>query len=151
MMIRSDIPRRFFTKAEQEAIVAAIAEAETLSTGEIRTFIERDLENPGSDPYLRAREVFAQLGMQNTVERNGVLVYLAVRSRKFAIVGDEELHKLVGEDYWIDIRNQLAAEFVEDRFAEGLVAAIRAIGESLSDDFPPRSDDINELPDDIAY
>ena len=151
MMIRSDIPRRFFTKAEQKAIVDSIAEAETLSTGEIRTFIERDLENPGVDPYLRAREVFAQLGMQNTAERNGVLVYLAVRSRKFAIVGDEELHKLVGEDYWIDIRNQLAAEFAVERFAEGMVAAIRAIGDSLSSYFPPRSDDINELPDDIAY
>lgn len=151
MMIRSDIPRRFFTKAEQEAIVASIAEAETLSTGEIRTFIERDLENHGGDPYLRAREVFAQLGMQNTAERNGVLVYLAVRSRKFAIVGDEELHKLVGGDYWIDIRNQLAAEFAVERYAEGLVAAIRAIGKSLGRDFPPRPDDINELPDDIAY
>lgn len=151
MMIRSDVPRRFFTKAEQESIVAAIAEAETLTTGEIRTFIERDLESVDGDPYFRARAVFAQLGMHNTAERNGVLVYLALRSRKFAIVGDEELHQRVGEDFWTGVRDQLAAEFAAERFVEGLTAAIKAIGESLGRDFPPRPDDVNELPDDIAY
>ena len=151
MKKRSDIPRRFFTAAEQERIVAAIAKAETLTTGEIRTYIERDLKSGGGDPYLRAREVFAQLGMHETAERNGVLVYLALRSRRFAIVGDEELHQRVGEDYWTEIRDQMAADFAAKRFVEGLVAGITAIGEGLGRHFPPRPDDVNELPDDIAY
>lgn len=154
MTTRSALPRRFFTKAEQEQIVAAIAAAEKHTTGEIRVYIERSVKQVGHEQdatYVRAREVFARLGMQRTEARNGVLVYLAVRSRRFAIVGDEELHRRVGDDYWLEIRDSLAADFATERFAEGLVAAITAIGDRLGDHFPPRSDDRNELTDDIAY
>ncbi len=148
---RSDVPRRFFTEAEQKDIVAAIAMAETRTSGEVRVYLERDVKGSGGDPYARAREIFAKLDMHRTAEHNGVLVYLAVRSRRFAIVGDEELHRLVGEDFWTDVRDLIKVNFSEGRFPEGLVAGIAAIGESLGRHFPPRDDDINELPDDIAY
>jgi len=148
---RSDIPRRFFTETEQQAIVAAIEQAERRTSGEIRIFLERDVKGSGGDPYARARDVFAKLDMHRTAERNGVLVYLAVRSRRFAIVGDEELHRLVGEDFWTDVRDLIKVNFSEGRFPEGLVAGIAALGEGLGRHFPPMDDDINELPDDIAY
>ena len=151
MKRRSDIPRRFFSATEEESVVVAIAEAESRTSGEIRVFIERDFENESGDPYARAREVFADLGMHHTAERNGVLVYLALRSQRFAVVGDEELHQRVGEGYWSEVRDQLATEFAAARFVDGLVAAIAAIGDRLGRHFPPRSDDVNELPDDIAY
>lgn len=148
---RSDIPRRFFSDDEQKLIITAIGEAEKLTSGEIRIFLERDVKIAGGDPYAWAREVFARLGMHETAERNGVLVYLAVRSRCFAIVGDEKLHQLVGEDYWGEVRDLIERGFSEDRFTEGLVAGITATGEKLSRHFPPRPNDVNELPDDIAY
>ena len=148
---RSDIPRRFFTEEEQSRIVAAIGQAEKQTSGEIRLFLERDVLNSGNDPYERARDVFAKLEMQKTAERNGVLFYLAVRSRRFAIVGDEKIHQLLGENYWVEIRDLVAQEFAKGRFPEGVVAGITAIGEKLGRHFPHRPVDVNELPDDIAY
>ena len=144
---RSDIPRRFFTEDEQSRIVAAIGQAEKMTSGEIRLFLERDVQ----DPYERARDVFAKLEMHETAERNGVLLYLAVRARRFAIVGDEKLHQLLGENYWVEVRDLIAQEFAKGRFPEGVVAGITAIGEKLSRHFPHRPDDVNELPDDIAF
>ncbi len=110
---RSDIPRRFFTDEEQEMIVAAIGQAEKKTSGEIRICLERDVNEPGGDPYERAREVFAKLEMHQTAERNGVLVYLAVRSRRFAIVGDEKLHQHLGENYWVEVRDLIAQDFAK--------------------------------------
>jgi uncharacterized membrane protein len=151
MKKRRDIPRRFFSTTEADQVTAAIAQAESGTSGEIRVFIERDFENENGDPYERAREVFAELGMHHTAERNGVLVYLALRSQGFAVVGDEELHRRVGDDYWSAVRDGLAAEFAATHFVAGLIAAIEAIGKGLARHFPPRADDVNELPDDIAY
>jgi uncharacterized membrane protein len=148
---RSDLPRRFFTPEEQAGIVAAIAAAEKQTSGEIRICLERDVNEPGGDPYERAREVFARLEMHQTAARNGVLVYLAVRSRRFAIVGDENLHQLLGEDYWLEVRDLMAREFAAGRFPAGVEAGITAIGAKLGRHFPRRPDDVNELPDDIAF
>ena len=144
---RSDIPRRFFNEDEQKRIETAIGEAEKQTSGEIRLCLERDVQ----DPYERARDVFAKLEMHETAERNGVLFYLAVRSRRFAIVGDEKLHQQLGENYWVEVRDLIAQEFSKGRFTEGVVAGISAIGEKLSHHFPHRPNDVNELPDDIAF
>ncbi|MFH2054014.1 MAG: TPM domain-containing protein [bacterium] len=148
---RSDIPRRFFSSEEHSRIAAAIGEAETHTSGEIRLYLERGVNDGAGDPYARARQVFAKLKMHETAERNGVLIYLAVRSRRFAIVGDEEIHRKVGNDFWVEVRDLMAGEFADGRFTEGLVAGIAAIGEKLGGHFPRRPDDLNELPDDIAF
>lgn len=151
---RSDIPRKFFSAAEQEMLREAIAKAEKRTSGEIRLHIERDVpaKAPVSgDAYLRAREILAALGMHQTAERNGVLVYLATRSRKFAVLGDEELHRRVGTEFWSDVRDVMAARFGEARFVEGLSEGIAMVGEKLSVHYPYREDDVNELPDEISY
>ena len=148
---RSDIPRRFFSDDEQGLITRSIATAEKTTSGEIRLFLERDVKHPEGDPYERARAVFAELGMHRTAARNGVLVYLATRARRFAVVGDEKLHDLVGEDFWAGIRNRMELAFGEGRFTEGLTTGIADIGNGLGRHFPPESGDVNELPDDIAY
>ena len=88
MGARSDRPRKFFSDGEQQAIVAAVQAAELRTSGEIRVHVERDLPRRGEsagDPYLRARELFAALGLHATAARNGVLFYLATRSRRFAV------------------------------------------------------------------
>ncbi len=151
---RSDDPRKFFTAEERERLVRAIAAAELRTSGEIRLHVERDVprkEPVGGDPYERAREVFASLGMHQTAERNGVLVYLATRTRRFAVVGDEELHKRVGDGFWRDVVELMAGEFREGRFVEGLERGIALIGEKLREHFPHRDDDVNELSDEISF
>lgn len=151
---RNDIPRKFFTADEQARLGAAIAAAEKRTSGEIRLHLERDVPATaptGGDAYLRAREVFAGLKMHETAERNGVLVYLATRSRRFAVLGDEQLHQRVGEAFWNDIRDLMAGHFREDRFVEGLCAGIELVGERLREHFPYREGDVNELSNDISY
>lgn len=151
---RSDIPRKFLTEAEQELVREAIAAAENRTSGEIRLHLERDVPAKApvnGDAYLRAREVFAGLKMHETAERNGVLVYLATRSRKFAVLGDEQLHQRVGEGFWNDVRDLMAARFGEDRFVDGLCEGIALVGEKLRAHFPHREGDVNELSDEISY
>lgn len=151
---RSDIPRKFFSEDEQRQLREAIVAAEARTSGEIRLHLERDVPRRkpiAGDPYLRAREIFAQLGMHDTAERNGVLIYLATRSRRFAVLGDEELHQRVGEEFWAEIRDRLAEHFRADRFAEGLIAGVELVGERLRTYFPHRDDDVNELPDEISF
>ena len=151
---RSDIPRRFFSKDEQRRIVSAVETAELNTSGEIRLHLERDVptdEPIAGDAYRQARQVFARLGMHATEAHNGVLVYLAVRSRRFAVVGDEALHTKVGDAFWTDVVENMRQHFAQDLFAEGLAAGIIQIGEKLREHFPYQADDVNELPDEISY
>lgn len=151
---RSDRPRKFFSDDEQKEIVAAIGAAELRTSGEIRLHVERDIPKKApaeGDPYLRARQLFAELGMHATEARNGVLFYLATRSRRFCVLGDEQLHEKVGEQFWEDVVARMAEHFAGDRFGEGMATGIAHVGESLSEHFPYLSDDVNELPDEISF
>ncbi len=151
---RSDVPRRFFTAAERGQVVAAIAAAELRTSGEIRLHVEREVPRGGAaggDPYARARELFARLGMHRTEARNGVLVYLATRSRCLAVVGDEGLHARVGDGFWRAVVDAMLPEFAADRPAAGLATGVAMIGEKLRAHFPRRDDDANELPDQISF
>jgi uncharacterized membrane protein YgcG len=136
---RNDVPRKFFSADEQLRLRDAIAAAEKRTSGEIRLHLERDVPTKApanGDAYLRAREVFAGLKMHETADRNGVLVYLATRTRKFAVLGDEKLHERVGEAFWNDIRDLMAAHFREDRFVEGTGRGHRAGRRAAAGELP---------------
>lgn len=154
MSKRSDLPRNFLRPDEREAVLAAIRTAEGRSSAEIRLHMERDLPDkpPASgDPYERARVLFAAMGMHATEARNGVLFYLATRTHRFAVLGDEALHTRVGEAFWQDVVALMARHFAEDRFGDGLSAGIARVGEQLAEHFPRKTDDVNELADDISF
>lgn len=138
----------FFTKEQQEDIRQAIMNAELDTSGEIRVHIENTCKGEVMD---RALLIFRKLGMEKTESRNGVLIYLAVKNRKFAIIGDEGIHKVVTENYWDIIKNKMLEQFRENRFTEGLVEAITETGKQLKSYFPHKANDVNELPDDISF
>ena len=150
-MTRDAKPAAFLSQAEQEQVKAAVAAAELLTSGEIRVYLEGRIPWFRRDPYLRARRVFQRLGMHATAERNGVLVYLATRSQRFAIVGDQALHVHVGDAFWKTTADGMTAHFAADRFGDGLAEAVTRVGEQLAQHFPYRSDDQNELSNDIAF
>jgi len=139
---------KFFSKQEKAQIVQAIKEAEKETSGEIRLHLETQCKG---EALQRAIQVFAKLKMHNTKLRNGTLIYLAVKDRKFAIFGDEGIHKKVPENFWEDVKEEMRAEFVKERFAQGIVHGIGRIGEKLKTFFPYQSDDVNELSDDISF
>ena len=140
-------PKEFFTKQEQERILTEIRRAEERTSGEIRVHLDR---HSGKDTLEKARSIFARLGMTRTKERNGVLIYVATDHRKFAIVGDEGIHRVVPEKYWEEVKEKMQKHFREGNFCEGLCLSIREVGEKLQTHFPRAKMDVNELPDEIS-
>jgi len=140
--------KRFFSKEEQEQIINAILNAEMDTSGEIRVHIESTLKG---DVLDRASFIFKKLKMNRTELRNGILFYLAVKSHKFAIIGDVGINKEVPENFWNDIKEKMTEYFKENKFTEGLVYGITETGKHLKKHFPYNVDDINELPDEISF
>jgi len=138
----------FFTKEQQSMILASVKEAEKETSGEIRVHIETSLSG---DVLDRAAWVFKKLGMHNTDERNGVLFYLAVNDRKFAIIGDAGINSKVPAGFWNEISELLVKNFKEGKFTEGLSEGILLAGKQLQTHFPFKKDDVNELSDEISF
>ena len=138
-----------FIGDEGKALIEkAIKEAELNTSGEIRVHLENKC--PG-DPLQRAVYIFNYLKMYRTSARNGVLVYVAVGSRKFAIIGDAGINAVVPDNFWDGIKEQMRVNFAAGNYVDGLVQAIRESGVSLKKYFPYQSDDINEQPDEISF
>jgi uncharacterized membrane protein len=129
-------------------IEQAIKEAELNTSGEIRVHLESKCSG---DPLQRAVYIFNYLKMYRTSARNGVLVYVAVGSRKFAIIGDAGINAVVPDNFWDGIKEQMQQNFAAGNYVDGLVQAIRESGVSLKRYFPYQSDDINEQPDEISF
>ncbi len=135
-------------REEDRRVVEAIKQAERNTSGEIKVHIENRCKG---DVEERSLVVFNKLKLNETKLRNGVLIYLAVRDHKFAILGDEGINNVVGQGFWNDVKDLMLSHFKENRFAEGLEQGIQRCGEKLKTYFPYQSDDINEIPDDISY
>ncbi len=138
----------FFNKGEDQEIVDAIRLAERETSGELRVHIDN---NCSIDVMDRAADVFADLEMHRTSQRNGVLFYIAVKDRLFAVIGDVGINELVEENFWDDVAAILKSHFAKGEHKEGLIKAILKAGDKLKVLFPGQSDDLNELRDDISY
>ena len=124
-----------------------IRKAEDRTSGEIRVHL--DCCSRGM-PVEKAKRVFQHLGMTRTKARNGVLIYLATEDRKFAILGDEGIHRVVPENYWEEVKEKMQKHIRDGGICEGVCLGIREIGEKLKTYFPVEKDDRNELPDSIS-
>jgi len=138
----------FFSKEEKKQITDAIAEAELNTSGEIRLHMEGNCK---IDVLDRAAYIFEKLNMHKTEQRNGVLFYLAVHDRKFAIIGDAGINKLVPTDFWDVIKETMLTYFKEGKFTEGLTKGILMAGEQLKANFPYQKEDENELSNEISF
>ncbi|MCD7962976.1 MAG: TPM domain-containing protein [Rikenellaceae bacterium] len=137
-----------FTKEQNETIVKAIQAAELKTSAEIRVHIENHCKGAVLD---RAVEVFSMLKMDKTEGRNGVLIYIAVKDRKDAIIGDVNVNKFVSRDFWDNCCKTMTGLFAEGKFTEGICSAIKELEIELEGHFPYQKDDVNELPDDISF
>lgn len=138
----------FFTREQQEAIVRAIGEAEHATSGEIQVHIETSCK---ADVLDEAAWLFGKVGMHKTADRNGVLIYLALNERKFAIIGDTGINAVVPPGFWDNIRDHMKQRFSENLFTEGLTEGIIMAGEQLKEHFPHGRNDVNEIIDTISF
>lgn len=141
---------RFFTPDQSRLITDAIRAAEQRTSGEVRVFVENRCSY--MDALDRAAEIFFNLKMDKTRDRNGVLIYLAVKDRQLAVFGDEGIHQKVGTDFWKQEVQKMISSFNNENYTDGLIQVIGDIGEALQSHFPyEKSTDKNELPDDIVF
>ncbi len=140
--------RDFLSKEEQAQVVASIKEAELNTSGEIRIHLD---EECSTDPMECAVSVFKYLKMEETEQRNAVLIYVACESSVFSIIGDEGINNVVPENFWSDVSLIMGQNFSKGSFANGLCEAVKLVGIKLKEYFPYQSDDINEQPDEISF
>ena len=133
-------------KIDHARIVAAIGDAEGRTSGEIRVVISR---RTTADAVAAAKIQFERLGMTGTAARNGVLIFLAPRSRSFAVIGDTGVHEKCGEAFWTELAAAMAEHFKRGDFTAGLVLGIARAGALLAENFPRQTDDRNELPNSV--
>jgi len=144
--------RRAFPPAAMAAIEQAIARSETRHRGEVRFAVEAALDASsllaGESARERALEVFAQLGVWDTAENNGVLIYLLLADRDVEIVADRGINALAGHAEWEAICRAMEAALRRREFEQSVLGAIEAVTQLLARHFPPRAGaERNELAD----
>ena len=138
--------KEFLNQLHRDKIVEAIREAEKKTSGEIRVFISR---KPVDDPVKAAQTHFVDMGMEKTRERNGVLVFVAPRTHKFAIVGDVAVQKRCGDAFWKYLAEEMSTHFKKSDFTRGIIFGVQKAGELLAEHFARKPGDKNELPDEV--
>ena len=140
-------PSEFTDLLDEAKIVAAINAAESVTSGEIRVFVS---SKEVDDALSHAERRFEKLGMTKTRERNGVLLYFAPRSRKFAICGDLGVHEKCGPAFWEGLVAEMGGHLREGHFTDAVVHAVTKAGALLAEHFPRRGDDTDELSNEIS-
>jgi len=139
---------KHLSEDQESIILKAIRSAEKKTSGEIRVHIESHCQG---HPVERAEVLFHYLGMDQTDLQNGVLFYLAIKDRKFAIIGDKAIDAKVPHEFWETIRNEMRPLLASNDIGMAFEVGIHKAGEALSIYFPYQKDDINELLDEISY
>lgn len=139
---------KFFTKAEEAAIIEAIQQAEQNTSGEIRVHLHEAIDR---SLQRDAQTAFRKMAMQKTKARNGVLIFLVPEEKKFAILGDKGINEVVPPDFWEAVKDKMQHFFREGAFTQGVCAGIEQVGAQLKAYFPYQSDDVDELPNEISY
>ena len=134
--------------ADDTRLINAIKSAENKTSGEIRVHIDKICKG---DPLDECKKKFAQLNMHQTKDRNGILFYLAIESRSFAVWGDEGIHQKVTDEFWKSITNCAISHFKKNELITGIEKAVELCGEKLKLYFPLEADDKNELSNTISY
>lgn len=146
-MVSNDIYDVFDDSARQK-LAKAIAEAELNTSGEVRIHIDSTCKESHLD---RAAFIFEELEMHKTSARNGVLIYFALKDRKFAIIGDVGINQVVPSNFWDQTRDTMKELFKKGEYVHGLSEGVRLAGEQLKTFFPYQSNDVNELSDEISF
>ncbi|TBV27696.1 TPM domain-containing protein [Meridianimaribacter sp. CL38] len=137
----------FLSQTEEQEVIKAIRDAERLTSGEIRVHLEK---NDNGNAEARAMEVFHYLKMDNTKLQNGVLIYVAIEDKSFAIYGDKGINNVVANDFWESTKNTIQSHFKSGRYKDGLIYGILTAGEQLQHHFPWNHFDTDELPNEIS-
>lgn len=139
----------FLSNEETELVLTCIRENEKSTSGEIRLCIESKCKYV--DPIERARELFIQLKMYNTTDRNAVLIYIAYQDKDFALFSDAAIFNKASLLFWQKESKRLSYHFFHHQYVEGITECVTNVGDELKKHFPWEGEKKNELPDEIIF
>lgn len=131
------------TKIEQ-----AISHLEQVTSAELRVVVERKAKKCKS-ALARAEQLFEELEMYKTAQRNAVLIYLSFKPHYVAVVGDQGIHEKVGAEFWQDVYAAMKEQCKNGCYTAAICQGITQIEKPLSEHFPIQPDDVNELPNEV--
>ncbi|TNH04655.1 TPM domain-containing protein [Testudinibacter sp. TR-2022] len=139
---------------DSNLVESAIQQLELQTSAEVRVYIEKNAKlkalTQRADPIVaRAEQLFNQLEMQKTAMNNGVLIYVALKQRQCAVIGDSGIHQYVSNDFWQRCCDVITAQAAQGNLTKGIIAALYLLAEKLSLHFPRQADDIDELPNEV--
>ena len=126
-------PKKFINQLPHDTLVAAIRDAEKKTSGQIRVLISH---KSVADPVAAANKEFTRLGLAKLLDRNGVLIFVTPRSRKFAVIGDAGVHAKCGDSFWQELAQAMTGYFRKSEFTEGIAHGVRKAGDLLAEHFP---------------
>ena len=139
--------KEFLSHLDDTKVLAAIEAAELKSSGEVRVFVSNEMIE---EVMAAAQTEFNALGMANTKNRNGVLLFFAPKTQRFAIIGDQGIHEKCGQTFWDETSAVMTERLKAGHFTEAVVMGVQKAGELLAQHFPRDPGDVNELPNQIA-
>lgn len=134
---------------DTQQIEQAISHLEQQTSAELRVVVERKMPN-NADAIARAEECFTELEMHNTEAQNGVLIYLAFKPHRVAVIGDVAIHEKVGQDFWQQTYEAMKSQLQAGEYTQAICQGIAKVGEQLATHFPYQVDDQNELPNEVV-
>ncbi len=139
---------KFLTHQQIGSLVEAIQSAEEHSTGEIRVHIDSNTEDRNAQT---AFEVFKELCMNKTADRNAVLFHVNFQKKYLTIIGDIGIHDKVHQSYWDHLHDYITTEFAKGNYYKALKSAILETGIELKKYFPVQGENPNQLPNEITF
>jgi uncharacterized membrane protein len=146
--MKKEIYKSFLSDSDKKLVVKEITEAELKTSGEIRVHIVK--KEKINNIMSEAQYWFKKLKMHKTRDRNGILLIIAPDARQFAIFGDKAINEKIEDNFWDCVRDKIQASFKEEKFAEGIISAVKETGNVLTKYFPLKEDDTNELSNEIS-
>jgi uncharacterized membrane protein len=147
-MKRANNPKKFLSDDELHRVTTKIAAAESMTSAEIKLVI---VKHCLTNIKRKALKIFKKYKLDQTDERNCVLILVVTTNRQFLIYGDRGIHEKVGQHFWDEIEQSISRKFKENKMGAGLSVGIHLIGARLAQYFPFQSDDINEISDDVVF
>jgi putative membrane protein len=95
----------------------------------------------------QAFQEFYANGLHRTEAATGVLLFVSLLEHRVVILADEGIDAKVEPEFWADTDDAILDGIRAGSLRDGLVAGIRRAGDLLSEQFPWREGDQNEIPD----
>ncbi|HMS65992.1 MAG TPA: TPM domain-containing protein [Ignavibacteria bacterium] len=151
-MFKKNFIADYLSDIDLDKIVKTIERIEGQTSGELRLSIKRKrgyLEKDLSSRDIAIKEFF-NLNMNETIDKTGVLFFILLDDRKFEIIADEGINKLISSEKWKEFTDEIILHFSEKKYYEGILNLLEKVGIILIKEFPVKAGDKNELSNDVV-